>query len=270
MKYVNESFLKMSKLLELEDVKNNKFMFEIINKNLEGVDPYDPDLSDELKKQILEECKNNPWYYFRNVVKLKEANSDNLLKFELNQINMPMIYNALNSINHFSNGPRCSTKDVSMILISDYLLLSKLIETEFIGDKLFYYNIKDNVIAYPEFVKECFKKLYKAPKSGYKLILVQDFNCDKFFKIYKYLKYKNDDYTYSYIFSANTSYVSDVEGFELVHWNNRFYDIDLQSIDNSKEKLFVNVVTIPQRSIDLINLLKEDKKVIDREIFMIQ
>lgn len=34
------------------------------NKALEGVDPYDLELTKEQQQMILEECKNNPAYYF--------------------------------------------------------------------------------------------------------------------------------------------------------------------------------------------------------------
>lgn len=34
------------------------------NKSLYGIDPYDPNLTDMQKLQIVEECKVNPWFFY--------------------------------------------------------------------------------------------------------------------------------------------------------------------------------------------------------------
>lgn len=40
----------------------------LINKKLEGINPYDENLTEEQKKDIIEECKNNIIYFLNKIV----------------------------------------------------------------------------------------------------------------------------------------------------------------------------------------------------------
>ena len=57
----NQSFIEMWKLLKDKGVKNNKFFLILYDPGLSGVDPYDPNLSDEMKLRILAEVQKNFW-----------------------------------------------------------------------------------------------------------------------------------------------------------------------------------------------------------------
>ena len=66
----NKSFLEMHHYLKSIGVENNKFMLTITDGYLVGVDPYDPSLSVITKHKIISECWKNPWYFFREVLRV--------------------------------------------------------------------------------------------------------------------------------------------------------------------------------------------------------
>ncbi|MCM1230111.1 MAG: hypothetical protein NC489_08260 [Ruminococcus flavefaciens] len=69
----NVSAIKMAVLLESMGVDNYYFMLKLIDKDLQGVDPYDEDnLTDELKLKIFLECSKNRWYFYREVYRVVE------------------------------------------------------------------------------------------------------------------------------------------------------------------------------------------------------
>ena len=55
----NLSFLRMSYHLKQQNVSNNKFMLQLIDTDLVGVNPYDPNLSADLKAKIYKEVCSN-------------------------------------------------------------------------------------------------------------------------------------------------------------------------------------------------------------------
>lgn len=66
----NISFLKMYKILKDMGVKNNKFFLTLYDNKLQGIDPYDKNLSLEIKARIVKEVRINPWYYLREVIRI--------------------------------------------------------------------------------------------------------------------------------------------------------------------------------------------------------
>ena len=61
----NTSFIRMMIVLKRMGIKNNTFFLSLFQPELENVDPFDPNLSNETKTKILVEAKLNPWYFFR-------------------------------------------------------------------------------------------------------------------------------------------------------------------------------------------------------------
>lgn len=68
----NTSAVKMAILLESMGVSNYYFMLKLLDKDLQGVDPYDPDLTDDLRFKIFLECSRNRWYFYREVFRVVE------------------------------------------------------------------------------------------------------------------------------------------------------------------------------------------------------
>jgi len=57
----NKSFLDMHHYLESIGIKNNEFMLTLIDPDLDGIDPHDPNLNAYYKQKILRECLCNYW-----------------------------------------------------------------------------------------------------------------------------------------------------------------------------------------------------------------
>lgn len=72
----NTSFIQTHQELKALGVKNNAFMLKIIDRDLVGVNPYDPNLDDRMKYKIQIECIRNFWYYVREVARVPITNSD--------------------------------------------------------------------------------------------------------------------------------------------------------------------------------------------------
>lgn len=86
----NISFLKVSKMLRQRKVKNNKFMLELNDPSLVGVDPYSRDLTNAQKVAIYRECCNNLWYFIREVVRIPADGAS--ISYELNLGNCTLNY----------------------------------------------------------------------------------------------------------------------------------------------------------------------------------
>ena len=68
----NVSFLKMAAILYEKGI-TNFFFLALKDKKLRGVDPYDPDLSDEMRFRVFRECADNRWYFYREVFRVSES-----------------------------------------------------------------------------------------------------------------------------------------------------------------------------------------------------
>lgn len=118
----NHSFLKMYRILKRMGVQNNKFHLLIYDKGLIGIDPHNlPDDSMELKLRIIQECKINPWYYFRSVVRVPASGTDGV-PFKINRANMALIWLFLNHIDHLLIMPRQRGKTVSTTAIWSFVM----------------------------------------------------------------------------------------------------------------------------------------------------
>jgi len=109
----NQSFIEMWKLLKDKGVKNNKFFLILYDPGLSGVDPYDPNLSDEMKLRILAEVQKNFWYYLREVVHIIEPGG--FAKYGLHIANLAQNFCMLNNINVVELLPRQHGKTIGAI-----------------------------------------------------------------------------------------------------------------------------------------------------------
>jgi len=100
-KTTNTSFLNFSALLKHMGVKNHLFMLALLQPDLQGVDPFDPLLSEEMKLKIKIECTFNPWYFIREVMRVPPAAGDTPIKLEANRGNISLWWSFLNHIDYF-------------------------------------------------------------------------------------------------------------------------------------------------------------------------
>lgn len=113
----NQSFIDMAHYLKNNGVKNYKFMMEIKNKNLEWVDPYDPNLLESTQKAIIDECIENPWYFFREVLRVKTVGNEKT-QFKLNKGNTAMMwlfFKGVDTLTYLSTGSYKTTTALALV-----------------------------------------------------------------------------------------------------------------------------------------------------------
>ncbi len=113
----NISFLKMSKFLYDKGIKNNKFPLYLYHKELRNIPDVtaleDPSL--ELAQMIALECRMNPWYFMREMVKVPAAGGAK--PFILHRGNMALIWCFYQNIDTYVMMPRQFYKTVSTMAI---------------------------------------------------------------------------------------------------------------------------------------------------------
>lgn len=98
----NKSFVKMAKVLHEMGVKNCLFMLALHNPELQGVDPFDEEnLTNEQKLAIFVEAKYNPWYFFRELVRIPPKAGNAIIRFELNRASLALYWLFFNHIDVF-------------------------------------------------------------------------------------------------------------------------------------------------------------------------
>lgn len=109
----NKSFLKVQKQLELLGIRNNEFFLLLLNPRLQGVNPYDKNISPEVAIMVEEECRHNIFYYLREVLMVPQQGAG-LVPFELDRGTLAALYCFINDINFYLIKPRQTGKSVGI------------------------------------------------------------------------------------------------------------------------------------------------------------
>lgn len=88
----NTSFVRLASLYREMGIKNNSFMLSLLNPDLQGIDPHRTDLSIEEMLAIGVECSENPWYFFREVIKAPAQVGGNDRPFKANRSNVSLYW----------------------------------------------------------------------------------------------------------------------------------------------------------------------------------
>lgn len=94
----NLTFLRLAEIYYQMGVKNNAFHLSLLDPALKNVDPYDPDLSIQMKGRIIKECKLNPWYVFREVLRIPIPGSLVPTKFRADRANIALYWLFFNHV----------------------------------------------------------------------------------------------------------------------------------------------------------------------------
>lgn len=94
----NRSWVRMTGLFKYMGINNHLFPLALHNPDLQGIDPYADDLTDDQKVAIGIECRENVWYYFREVMRVPPPAGNNPLPFRANRGNISAIWLAMNHI----------------------------------------------------------------------------------------------------------------------------------------------------------------------------
>lgn len=81
----NRSFVDLAGLYQQMGVKNYAMILALHDQELKGVDPYSKELTKEQKIAITVECKNNVWYWFREIARDPSGSAEYPLPFKANR-----------------------------------------------------------------------------------------------------------------------------------------------------------------------------------------
>ena len=94
------------------------------NPDLEGVDPYDPNLSYSQKRLIIQECIGNFWYFIREVVRWPLGDGT-YVPTKLDKGNAAMYWCSLNGISSWRTNIRQTCSDLSVETFLLWILITK-------------------------------------------------------------------------------------------------------------------------------------------------
>ena len=117
----NITWIKMHYLLKKLGVKNNKFFLALYDYRLKDVDPHDPNITVEQVAMIAQECLKNPWYYFREIIKIPQQGGQPI-SFRLDRATLALLWVVLNDIDAFITVPRQICKTMTSLAIVSYFL----------------------------------------------------------------------------------------------------------------------------------------------------
>lgn len=117
----NQSFLDTHEELKEQGIKNNDFMLLLLDEDLKGVDldQVSSGKNSKLFGKVQKECVANPWYYFREVLKLPIDGGGEIM-FPLDQGLLAQIYVILNGQSCWVTRFRQSLKTFTGAAILDY------------------------------------------------------------------------------------------------------------------------------------------------------
>lgn len=118
----NKSFLAMADRYRRMGIENYFFMLALHNPELQGVDPFDPNLTKEQRTAIAYECKTNPWYFIREVARLPPVSGIEPMQYIANRGNIAVYWCFFNHITSILIQPRQTGKSGSIDILSDWII----------------------------------------------------------------------------------------------------------------------------------------------------
>lgn len=118
----NESFLRMASLYRKMNVENCLFHLTLFQPQLQGIDPHDESLSEDVKFMIGLECQFNFWYFIREVVRIPAIAGPIPIRYEANRGNLALSWTFLNNVDIALIQPRQTGKSVSTDCIMVWLV----------------------------------------------------------------------------------------------------------------------------------------------------
>lgn len=122
LKTTNSSWVRISGIFKLMGVRNHLFLLALHNPLLEYVDPYSPNLTNEEILMIVMECKENPWYFFREVLRLPITGSPENVKFRATRANIALMFLFYNHVTTLLIQPRQTGKSSAADAINIHTL----------------------------------------------------------------------------------------------------------------------------------------------------
>lgn len=125
----NKSWVKLAALYKSMGIKNYFFLLALHQPKLVGVDPHSKTLTLEEKAMIALECKYNPWYFLREIIRLP-IDGGTITEFLANRGIIALFWCILNGIDIGLVMPRQTGKSVGADCLKIWLLLFRLKNSE--------------------------------------------------------------------------------------------------------------------------------------------
>lgn len=126
----NQSWVRISKVYKAMGVKNHAFMLALHNPLLEFINPHDPELDFKSIAMIVQECKQNPWYFFREIARAPATGSPEPVFLEANRGNIALWWLFFNHITILLIQCRQTGKSLSSDWLSTYILNVACVNTD--------------------------------------------------------------------------------------------------------------------------------------------
>lgn len=118
----NRSWVELAKKYQLMGIKNYTFILALVDQSLKGVDPFDPELTEDQMVRIGQECFINPWYFFRECVRVPAQAGSGANYLEANRGNIALWWCFFNHIVTILIQIRQTGKSLSTDCLMTYLL----------------------------------------------------------------------------------------------------------------------------------------------------
>lgn len=111
MTTANTTFYQMHILLKKLGIKNNRAHLLLFDRELLGVDPFDPYLSQDMRARVYTECRRNIFYYFREVYRYPaKVETEPATRFALHLGNLVYLWLNAQCFNTYIELPRQTGK----------------------------------------------------------------------------------------------------------------------------------------------------------------
>ena len=119
----NVSWVKLAALYKAMGVKNHTFHLALHDQSLRNVNPFDyANLTQEKIIRIAAECRVNPWYYFREIVRVPGGSGEDAVPLEANRGNIALFWYFFNHVTIYAIQIRQTGKSINSDILDSYLL----------------------------------------------------------------------------------------------------------------------------------------------------
>ncbi len=126
----NKSFIELALVLKKANIEHHYMILALHNPKLQGVDPFDPDLSEEQMGMIGVEVSENPWYYLRECVRVPAKSGVRINQFKANRGAIALFWLFFNNIPLLLVQPRQTGKTFGTATLFRGLLNFWIINTQ--------------------------------------------------------------------------------------------------------------------------------------------
>ena len=119
----NRTFVRVAEFLQALGVKNYKFPLVLYDRDLSGIDPFDPKLSPEMQAKVVYEASRNKMYFIRELVKIREQGAADAVQYEAHVGNITIHFLRQLDINSYLELPRQCGKSIVAAVEFAYVFL---------------------------------------------------------------------------------------------------------------------------------------------------